>query len=74
MTSIDDVMMDIDDMFFSYCIILRRSAEEFWEARPGQVLYCIEMSRDMVSAQNKPQSDVQTITSMREIAGWGDKA
>lgn len=77
MTSVDDVIMDIDDIFFAYCIILRRSADEFWNARPSQVLYSIEMYRQMIDTQNgnAPQSGgIKTITSMREIAGWGDKA
>ena len=77
MTSIDDVFMDIDDFFFAYCIILRRSADEFWNARPSQVLFSIETYREMIDAQNRqnPRSGgIETITSMREIAGWGDKA
>jgi len=64
-------------MFFAYCIILKRSADEFWNARPSQVLYCIDTYREMVDVQNGRPSqggDVQEITSMREIAGWGDKA
>ena len=77
MTSIDDAVIDIDDFFFAYCIVLRRSAEEFWEARPSQVLFSIETYRDMIDAQNggSPSSDgIETITSMRQIPGWGDKA
>ena len=68
------MVLDLDDMFFAYCIMLQRSAAEFWEARPSQVLYCIERYREIMDGKNPQSNGVQEITSMREIAGWGDKA
>lgn len=74
MTSVDDVVIDLDDMFFAYCILLKRSAAEFWESRPSQILYCIERYREMVGESNGGSpGGVRNITSMKEIEGWGDK-
>lgn len=63
-------------MFFNYCIVLQRSADEFWESRPSQIIYCINRYTEMMSESryyNTPQEGTTEITSMREIAGWGDK-
>lgn len=61
-------------MFFDYCILLQRPSNEFWESRPSQIIYCIEKYEDLVNKRNStPQQESQEITSMREIAGWGDK-
>lgn len=63
-------------MFFQYCILLSRPSDEFWESRPSQILYCIQKYSELLggkSTENK-NTEVTEITSMREIAGWGDKA
>jgi len=53
---------------------LKRSADEFWESRPSQILYCIEKYEALINHSNAPrEEEVTEITSMREIAGWGDK-
>lgn len=33
---VEEVFIDIDELFFDYCILLKRSADEFWESRPSQ--------------------------------------
>lgn len=60
-------------MFFDYCILLKRSADEFWESRPSQIIFCIEKYEDMINRANSNNEEVKEITSMRDIAGWGDK-
>lgn len=64
--------MDIDEMFFDYCILLKRSSDEFWTARPSQVLYCIEKYEALINDKVETSGNVTTITSMREIAGFGE--
>lgn len=60
-------------MFFDYCILLKRSSEEFWESRPSQIIYCIEKYEDMINNVNtKQEQEVTEIKSMHDIAGWGD--
>lgn len=56
-------------MYFAYCIILKRPAEEFWEARPSKVIYCIERFNSMLKGENT--GEVEEITSMSQIPGWG---
>lgn len=54
-----------------------RPSDEFWESRPSQVIYCIKRYDSLISnGKNQENSNTETteITSMREIAGWGDKA
>lgn len=68
------MFIDIDEMFFDYCILLGRTAEEFWNSRPSQILFCIEKYEDMMNKKSGSSDSVGTITSMREIGGWGDKA
>lgn len=62
-------------MFFDYCILLKRPSNEFWESRPSQVIYCIEKYEELINRQDstKNNDEVTEITSMRDIAGWGDK-
>lgn len=65
------MFIDIDELFFDYCILLKRSAEEFWQSRPSQIIYCIEKYENMINGRTEPETT--EITSMRDIAGWGDK-
>lgn len=59
-------------MFFSYCIIIGRSSEEFWNARPSQVRFVINRFGEYRNSQNiQIQEEVTEIQSMHEIAGWG---
>lgn len=59
-------------MFFAYCILLKRTEEEFWNARPSQIIYCVDKYRRMISGEKTENNNtVEEITSMHQIPGWG---
>lgn len=58
-------------MFFSYCVIINRSSEEFWNARPSQVKYVINRYIEYKNNVSHVQEEITEIHSMSEIPGWG---
>lgn len=72
--NIEELFIDIDELFFDYCIMLHRAVDEFWESRPSQIIYCIEKYEETINKSHvSEQNETQQITSMRDIPGWGDK-
>lgn len=49
---------------------MQRNVDEFWKARPSQVLFCIQKYKELINNQNN-QEEITEITSMKEIQGWG---
>lgn len=66
-------MVDVERLFYIYCVNMRLSESEFWKSSMGKVIRIAEMySEDLEKSLGQPASgmEVREITSMKEIEGW----
>jgi len=54
-------------LYFMYCFKLNRSDKEFYNSTLSKIVKMIQLSS---TAQEMEQPEIETITSMKEVAGF----
>ena len=60
--------IDWDRLYFSYCIVLNRTDEDFWSSSIAKISKMIELYNNQFQQQEQVEQ-VQEITSMKQIRG-----